>query len=135
MKIASELDSGTLFTDDCGHYLFRGVFHSEGRLEVIVGFSESERQIRVALDHALAYRVINESFRLSASGESLPDLLTLLDESDFLRWFHQESLGIYEDVSHYQILAGDVYVDVIASAAPQVMALDQTEQRGAADGR
>jgi hypothetical protein len=98
---------------------------------LILRLTGSDSQ-KVALEFSSyhAYRKRDESFAnrtLSLLTESVkPSIgfhwLYELQTSEFLAWFHEETLGIYADLDlrHYMVLTISDIVDIIATQPPDV---------------
>jgi len=94
---------------------------------LIISLSEpaTGRQIEICFPPVYSYRNTNESYRLKTLhfiGEELPTLVSIVENSSFLKWFHDESQGIYEEnnLKHFMIFTGEEFVDVISHVAPFV---------------
>jgi hypothetical protein len=90
--------------------------HATGELTVLLGEFESNRILQIKFSSVIGYRVVNETGRLKSFDNS--SLLTYCKSTDteFLRWFKEESEGIFDDFNlvHYVICNRDTIIDVIS---------------------
>jgi hypothetical protein len=81
------------------------------------------RAFDVHFENPLAFRSANESYRLKLI-ESLNDLpwSTLrVENSEWVEWFHDQTLGIYRDwrVQHFMFVGEDV-IEVLSTTEPRI---------------
>lgn len=93
------------------------------RLTLAVGTSASV--IRISFRCPLAYRNTDEGVRLRTLAVLKPtgdSVLCVVDQSEWLRWFQEESYGIHDSqpIVHYAILTPDDWVDVLSATPPRV---------------
>jgi len=78
-----------------------------------------EKTLQVKFQGVLGYRVFDESSRLNSLGEdfSISEFQTSTT-SEFLNWFKQESLGLFDDrgLIHYMLCNTDNIIDVISGS-------------------
>ena len=92
-------------------------------LEPPAGHPRSDELLRVRFAKVMAYRNIDEGYRLresQTSGEPSP--LWRVEHSEFLAWFHHSSRDIYRDwkIVHYAIATDDDIIDVLSPSEPIV---------------
>ena len=97
----------------------------EGFRVLLKGEETNSRQFQICFESVLAYRNIDEGDRLRTLHElpmerKVP--LFIVEESSFIRWFHEESCDIHRnrDVKHYAIYTSNDCIDVISSQVPLV---------------
>lgn len=87
--------------------------------------SSSQLALHVFFDSAISYRNHNEGDvinMLSQQGAETNNPLCIVENSDYLKWFHNESCGIYKSkkLVHYLFLTPDDIVDVLSAYSPTV---------------
>jgi hypothetical protein len=75
--------------------------------------STGGRSFHVAFEKVLAFRLANESYRLKlleSIKNELPWPTYKVENSEWIEWFHDQTLGIYRDwpVEHFLIIGEDV---------------------------
>ena len=70
--------------------------------------------------NCLAYRFVQESGRLKTLANSTLGPLNVTTKSDFISWFKEEGLGVYDDwaLFHFIICCEDGIIDVISTNEP-----------------
>lgn len=92
---------------------------------VLRGPSPSDRVVRILFDSVIAYRNINESFRLRTleqiRGMELPPLVTV-ENSHWLAWLRHESGGVLDGVAlvHYMIITPEDIIEIASEFPPRV---------------
>jgi hypothetical protein len=81
------------------------------------------RVFSIVFDRPLAFRLLNESYRLKmleSLQSELPWPTFTVEDSEWAEWFHDQTLGIYRDwpVQHYLFIGEDV-VEVLSRVAPK----------------
>ena len=98
--------------------------HEKGQLRIL--FKEldlqSQEQLSVIFKSYLAYRIVQESGRLKSLENDDLKSFKKTTESEFISWFKEEALGIYDDqeLTHYVIVNLDNIVDIISEFPPFV---------------
>lgn len=88
----------------------------------------STGELTILFEDVYSFRSSTESCRLRVYKnfeEFLPGVISRVNNSEYLKWFHEESNGIYDpdDASHYFIMTVDEFIDVISPSKP--MLIDQ----------
>jgi|GEM_PF-502466 len=96
----------------------------DGELTISVKELDNDNQtLSITFNSALCYRITDESSR-NRTTHSTPTFrgFKISKDSEFLRWFKDESSGIHEgrDLKHYLICNIDNVIDVISMVPPQV---------------
>jgi len=102
-----------------------GLYHDWEGFRLLLSDYEAFRILRITLDDALSYRIIDEGDLLKSTGEAeglrrWP--LFTVENSKFLYWFNDESLNIHKDdnLVHYSIFTPNEIIDVISVSPPIV---------------
>ena len=97
-----------------------------GTLEIILE-DESEAKLSVSFDAYLAFRKMDEGDALHtlediSETSELGTRLYLVEDSEYLRWFHFESGTIHkgQKLAHYCLTTIDSVIDVISFEPPTV---------------
>lgn len=96
----------------------------EGFRLLLKGGAEQDKVLRITFDPALSYRNTDEGDLLKTintqnfGGWSL----YVVSNSDYLRWFSEESHGVHEgeDIIHYAIYTPNDCLDILSSYPPKV---------------
>jgi len=101
----------------------------EGLSVTIAAEDERADLVKLIFEDFVAYRNINESFRIRTwEVQDLRDLpsLIIVEESTWLKWLIEESGGILDGtlLKHYAIYTGDDCIDVASRSPPTVVVLD-----------
>ena len=93
---------------------------------IILKESKTDKKFKILFPPTYCYRNTNESYRLktlSNNKDKLPDLLSIVHDSSFLKWFHDESLGVYmgDNLKHFMVFTGEEFIDVISHVEPEVL--------------
>jgi hypothetical protein len=85
--------------------------------------SAGGRSFSVAFDRVLAFRLTNESYRLKmleSIQNELPWPTYRVENSEWIEWFHDQTLGIYRDwpVEHFLFIGEDVF-EVLCTEIPK----------------
>jgi hypothetical protein len=105
-------------------FFLNKLHYEDGAL--IVSFKEfgstEQRELKVSFKHHLAYRVVSESGRLKSLDNVSLKQFCKTENSEFIAWFKDEALGIYDDrrLIHYAIVNLDNIVDIISEYPPTV---------------
>jgi len=85
------------------------------------------KTLKLKFDGVIGYRVFDESSRLNSMGEdsSMSEFQTSKN-SDFLNWFKEESLGVFDEreLIHYMLCNTDNIIDVISGSLVTVEWVD-----------
>jgi hypothetical protein len=117
------LDTPSLLSDyEKGFQLTLAEPHAEGRVFTIV------------FEKPLAFRSANESYRLKLIellGTELPWPTFKVENSEWLKWFHDQTLGIYCDwqVEHFLFVGEDI-VEVLSNREPTCVEVKRTSTFG-----
>lgn len=81
-----------------------------------------DKQLTMTFRNCLSYRVTQESGRLKSLENSSLNPFSKTIESEFISWFKDEALGIYDDrlILQYTIVNLDNIIDVICEYPPTV---------------
>jgi hypothetical protein len=106
------------------NFYLASLHHEGGSLKVSfkeVALSE-QKQFEIAFSNYLAYRVVIETGRLKSLDNGSLSPFSKTSESQFISWFKDEALGVYDDrvLIHYAIVNLDNIVDVISEFPPVV---------------
>jgi hypothetical protein len=98
----------------------------EGLTVVLASEETRESVVKLLFQNVVAYRNINESFRIRTwQSQNMigSSSLAIVEGSSWLRWLREESGGVLEEFSltHYAIYTNDDCLDVAATAAPLVV--------------
>ncbi len=80
--------------------------------------------LRLLFDPVIAYRNINESYRLrtwrNLSSRSIKGGLFIIEGSKWAAWLREESSGILDDANliHYAVLTPEDCIDIISEFPP-----------------
>jgi hypothetical protein len=90
--------------------------------------SANGRAFDVHFENPLAFRSANESYRLKMI-ESLTDVpwsTFKVENSEWLEWFHDQTLGIYRDwrIQHFVFL-GEAVVEVLSVTEPRIAEIER----------
>jgi hypothetical protein len=117
-------------TDVPRSWNWRGLGDSPSGLVVeLEDGDDPSRVLRISFGITEAYRACDESKRLKtlkAIGEQHPNLrgytFFIIENSEFLEWFHGESLGIWIErpITHYQVCTSGDIIDVLSEVEPTV---------------
>jgi hypothetical protein len=89
------------------------------------GADPKSRMLRIRFESVVAYRNINESYRIRTwsclRGQTIPPLLTV-ENSSWIAWLKEESGGVleHERLIHYAIFTPEDCIDVVAALPPEV---------------
>ena len=102
------------------------IVDENGVLTVVLE-DESGKRLKISFDAYLAFRKIDEGDALHtlvdiSKTSVLRTGLYLVEESEYLRWFHFESKSIHESqkLAHYCLSTVDSVIDVISFDPPNV---------------
>jgi len=105
-----------------GHFYLEELRDDSKVLKIILKNDETGDFLHISFDGALTYRTIDEGYLLKSLCNLKGGFFKVL-ESDYLKWFHSETLGIMKDdenIVHYGIYTPNECVDVISQTQPQV---------------
>jgi hypothetical protein len=102
-----------------------GLHHDYEGFRLILRDDKSGQVLRITFDPPLTYRNTDEGdLILFFKNCKLPEKWPLfkMKNSNYLKWFHEQSLNIREDEKpiHYLIITPDDCIDVISSFTPRV---------------
>jgi hypothetical protein len=87
------------------------------------------KKVQIRFDAYIAYRNMDESYRAKTFNETggFKESLYLIEGSKWLRWLHDESVGIYQDndIKHYTIITEADCVDILSEFPPEVIWVDK----------
>ncbi|MCL2892089.1 hypothetical protein [Brenneria tiliae] len=111
---------------DCGYPLknsqLENIRYASGSLELIFTPVEGSK-FKVAFDWIHSFRLTDEGDLLKMqeeqNGEMLAGIYTV-DESIYLKWFTEQSVGIHdgESITHYLVVTSEDVIDVLSSVSP-----------------
>jgi hypothetical protein len=87
------------------------------------------RAFRLKFEHPLAFRSVNESYRLKLIepiNSQLPWPTFKVEHSTWVEWFHDQSLGIYRDwaVEHF-LFMGEHVIEVLSVVPPVITEIER----------
>jgi hypothetical protein len=86
--------------------------------------NQNTRSIRIIFDPAIAYRNIDESYRVRTfdTHQDRIGSLFVVKNSEWVSWLHEESYGMYVDnkIIHYAIFTLNDCIDILAEFEPTV---------------
>jgi hypothetical protein len=87
------------------------------------------RAFRVEFEHPLAFRSVNESYRLKLIepiNSELPWPTFKVEHSAWVEWFHDQSLGIYRDwaIEHF-LFMGEHVIEVLSVVQPVITEIER----------
>ena len=96
----------------------------EGFRILLRGEEANSHTFRLAFDSPLAYRNIDEGNMLRTLNlikEREKASLYIVKNSAWVKWFHEESLGIYEghNLIHYALITANDCIDVLTEFEPK----------------
>ena len=97
---------------------------------LLKGKDSQSKMLRIFFDSIYAYRNVDESYRLRTwnffEGDR-PSSLYTVDNSIWLKWFHEESQEVYIDrpITHYAIYTGQDCIDILSEFEPSVEWLNE----------
>jgi hypothetical protein len=106
---------------------FYEMYFQRGKLVVLLKESDLvDRCLKIEFSNPLGYRIVNESGRLKTLDSQVIYTFCKTDVSEFLKWFDEESYGIFDDVAkyHYMVCSSDNIIDVITIQEPYVSWID-----------
>lgn len=106
---------------------FYEMYFQSGKLVVLLKESDLvDRCLKIEFGNPLGYRIVNESGRLKTLDSQVIYTFCKTDVSKFLKWFDEESYGIFDDVAkyHYMVCNSDNVIDVITIQEPYVSWID-----------
>ena len=89
------------------------------------GKEEDDPILEVFFPNKIFYRNIDESYfcrTINSANKQRSSPFVLVENSQLLRWLHEESYAIYEDedIKHYLFLTGNDCIDVLSSSQPEI---------------
>ena len=106
--------------------LYLQSMHDDGdELTILLRPESTESILRIVYEAPIAYRSINETYRLRtwnmADMQALPTLL-IIERSTWIKWLIEEAVGILDGraLVHYALYTPDDCIDVVADIAPTV---------------
>lgn len=111
------------------NYLYKGfmldkLIYLPSVLELFL-INDNDRLIKISFDWFHSFRVVDEGDVIkmlnSFNGEMILGIYTLLD-SEYLEWFHQQSLGIHlkENITHYMVVTMNDVIEILSSEKPVI---------------
>ena len=105
------------------------LFENSKGLQVLLSQHAKNIKIEICFPPVYSYRCTNESYRLKTlySIEELPSLISVVENSLFLKWFHEESQDVYEgdNLKHFMIFTGEEFIDIISHVNPSIRVVNQ----------
>ena len=109
-----------------GRIYCEAVHHDYEHFRVLLkGDETTSRTFRILFEVIVAYRNINESYRLRTwervHGENMVGLFTV-ENSKWVEWLREESSGVLNDVqlTHYAIFTPEDCIEIVSEFAPEV---------------
>jgi hypothetical protein len=92
--------------------------------------SSNHKMLEVVFDPYVAYRNMNESYRmatLSKYPDGLKETIYKVNNSAWVKWFHEESMGMYieNNIIHYAFMTIADCIDVLAEFEPKASWIDK----------
>jgi len=107
-----------------GELYFEKLHVESGNLVIFLKkFSDDNKTLKITFHGILIYRMAIEVARMKSIHENFPiSTFGISTSSDFLRWFEEESGGMFDDPNliHIAISSTDVVIDVITNEHPTV---------------
>lgn len=99
--------------------------YSSGSLELTLSTvsPHENHHVKVIFDWVYSFRVTDEGDLLKMQEEQKGAMLTGLysvEQSEYLKWFNEQSSNIHDDVIHYMLSTVDDVIDILASISPSV---------------
>lgn len=111
-----------------GRVIVEKVEDSDDGLSLFVHLSKTEKKFKIVFDPYVAYRNMDESYRIRTFSEhgGFVNSLNKVENSSWLEWFHAESQGYYQGdaITHYSIITDADCIDVLAEFEPDIVSLD-----------
>ncbi len=83
-----------------------------------------EKRVHLLFDSYVAYRNMDESYKTKTFDTTggLEGSFYQVVDSSWLKWLHEESLGIYkdDDILHYSIITEADCIDILSEYPPEV---------------
>ncbi len=106
-----------------GLYFFE-LYNERSRLTIsLKSFEVPNIVLKIKFEGVLAYRVVQEAGRLKTLSQiDLRNTFSTTTDSSYLKWFQEESSGIFDDWSlmHLIICNSDNIIDIITNQYPKV---------------
>lgn len=108
--------------------------YENGFVLTLVEEKSDGRAFKVRFEQPLAFRSANGRYRLKLVSQLQPELpwpTFKVENSEWVDWFHDQSLGIYRDslVEHYAFIGDDV-IEVLSARAPICSEVERTSKYG-----
>lgn len=100
---------------------------NQGLKVIAKSYPNKERTIKITFQDYLTYRNTNESYLLKLWSNIPDEMLGFtfykIDNSSYIKYFHEMSLGVYIDweIIHYGIYTGQDCIDILATQEPSVV--------------
>ena len=94
------------------------------------GKDQEDPILEIFFHEKILYRNIDESYfcrTIDSASAQRSSPFVLVENSQLLKWFHEESYEIYkgDDIKHYLFFSGNDCIDVLSSSQPQVRCISK----------
>ncbi|WP_241576496.1 hypothetical protein [Rosenbergiella collisarenosi] len=118
-----------LFVYPFENYLYKGfmldkLIYSPSVLELFLT-NDNDSGIKISFDWFHTFRVVDEGDVIKMlnkfNGEMILGIYTLVD-SEYLEWFHEQSVGIHLDgnITHYMVVTVNDVIEILSSEKPVI---------------
>ncbi len=125
MKMSENLNQVTLEGVDLKNRFLVSIGYSGGILEIQLSPSEDggTDDVKISFDWIYSFRLTDEGDLLKLQNDLCGKLtvgIYTLNDSDYLRWFNEQSFEIHNDekLNHYLIVTSTEIVEVISIVVP-----------------
>jgi hypothetical protein len=100
--------------------------YEEGKLEIVIDNFTGKKQVTIKFNKYLTFRTTVESGRLKSLDNHTLKSFNKTQESDYISWFRDEGLGIYDErqLIHYAIVGLNYIVDIISEEEQCIMTVN-----------
>lgn len=111
-----------------GRVIVDRIEDSDDGLSIFIHLSKSKKRFKIIFDPYIAYRNMDESYRIRTFSErgGFVNSLNKVKNSSWLEWFHAESQGYYQGdaITHYLIITDADCIDMLSEFEPSIVSLD-----------
>jgi phospholipase C len=110
-----------------GRVIVDKVEDTDEGLAIYIHQSKTEKKFKILFDSYVAYRNMDESYRVRTVSEhgGFENSLNIVTSSSWLEWMHAESQGYYqgEDIIHYSVITDADFIDILSEFDPEIQIL------------